>query len=36
VASKLTERASENTRKMLDGLLRQLGYTTITVTFAAP
>jgi hypothetical protein len=36
VASKLTERASENTRKMLDGLLRQLGYTTVTVTFAAP
>jgi hypothetical protein len=36
VASKLTERASENTRKMLDGLLRQLGYTTVTVTFANP
>lgn len=33
--SGLTERAQENTRKMLAGLLRSLGYTTITVTFAA-
>ncbi len=35
-SSKLAERAEENTRKMLDGLLGQLGYTTVTVTFAAP
>lgn len=35
-ASKLAERAQENTRKMLEGLLRQLGYTTVTVTFSAP
>jgi Protein of unknown function (DUF4230) len=33
--SGLTERAQENTRKMLEGLLRSLGYTTVTVTFAA-
>jgi hypothetical protein len=36
VASRLTERAGENTRKMLDGLLRRLGYTTVTITYAAP
>jgi hypothetical protein len=35
-SSKLAERAEENTRKMLDGLLGSLGYTTVTVTFAAP
>jgi hypothetical protein len=34
--SELTQRAEENTRKMLDGMLRSLGYTSITVTFAAP
>ena len=32
--SGLTARAQENTRKMLDGLLRSLGYTTVTITFA--
>lgn len=36
VDSGLRDRAQENTRKMLDGMLRSLGYTTITVTFAAP
>lgn len=35
-SSGLPERARENTRKMLDGMLRSLGYTSITVTFAAP
>jgi Protein of unknown function (DUF4230) len=34
--SGLLERAQENTRKMLDSMLRSLGYTTITVVFAAP
>jgi hypothetical protein len=29
----LVKRAEENTRKMLEGLLRSLGYTTVTVTF---
>jgi hypothetical protein len=33
--SGLAERAQENTRKMLEGLLRSLGYTTVTVSFAA-
>jgi hypothetical protein len=33
VSSKLAERAQENTRKMLQGLLGRLGYTTVTVTF---
>jgi hypothetical protein len=33
--SGLRERAQENTRKMLEGLLRSLGYTTVTVTFPA-
>jgi hypothetical protein len=33
--SGLTERAQENTRKMLEGLMRSLGYTTVTITFAA-
>jgi hypothetical protein len=32
----LTDRAQDNTRKMLDGMLRSLGYTTITIVFAAP
>ena len=36
VTSKLTERAQENTRKMLGGLLGQLGYTSVTVTYHAP
>jgi hypothetical protein len=34
--SGLRERAQENTKKMLEGLLRSLGYTTVTVTFAQP
>lgn len=34
--SGLAERAQENTRKMLDSMLRSLGYSSITVTFAAP
>ncbi len=34
--SGLTDRAQENTRKMLDSMLRSLGYTTISVVFAAP
>jgi hypothetical protein len=33
--SGLAERAQENTRKMLLGLLRSLGYTSVTVTFTA-
>ena len=33
--SGLRERAQENTRKMLEGLLRSLGYTTVTVVFPA-
>jgi hypothetical protein len=32
--SGLVERAQENTRKMIEGLLRSLGYTTVTVSFA--
>jgi hypothetical protein len=34
--SELPQRAQENTRKMLEGMLRALGYTSITITFAAP
>jgi len=34
-ASGLPERAQENTRKMLDGMLKALGFTTVTITFAA-
>lgn len=34
--SGLVERARENTRKMLEGLLRSLGYTSVTVTYATP
>ena len=30
------QRAEENTRKMLEGLLRSLGYTIVTVTYTAP
>jgi hypothetical protein len=33
--SGLTERAEENTRKMLEGLLRSLGFTTVKVTFTS-
>jgi hypothetical protein len=35
-ASELTGRAQENTEKMLRGMLTSLGYTTVTITFAAP
>jgi hypothetical protein len=35
-ASGLAEQARDNTRKMLEGLLRSLGYATVTVEFAAP
>ncbi|MEH1015283.1 DUF4230 domain-containing protein [Micromonospora sp. CPCC 206060] len=34
--SGLAERARENTRKMLEGLLRSLGYQTVTITYTAP
>ncbi|MFI6241708.1 DUF4230 domain-containing protein [Micromonospora sp. NPDC050795] len=34
--SGLSARAEENTRKMLEGLLRSLGYQQITVTYVAP
>jgi hypothetical protein len=34
--SGLAQKAEENTRKMLDGMLRSLGYTTVVVTFTAP
>jgi hypothetical protein len=35
-ASTLNERAKENTKKMLEGLLRSLGYQTITIAYKAP
>lgn len=34
--SGIIERAEENTRNMLVGMLRSLGYTTVTVTFEEP
>jgi hypothetical protein len=34
-SSGLAQRAEENTRKMLEGMLHSLGYTTVTVTFAS-
>jgi hypothetical protein len=34
--TELLQRAQENTRKMLEGLLRSLGYQKVTVTFATP
>jgi hypothetical protein len=34
--SGLAQRAQDNTRKMLEGLLRSLGFATVTVTFASP
>ena len=34
--SGLAERAQENTRKMLEGLLRSLGYEKVTITYTAP
>jgi hypothetical protein len=35
-ASGLRQRAEDNTRKMLEGLLRSLGYTSISVKYQAP
>jgi hypothetical protein len=35
-ASGLSDRARINTQKMLEGLLRTLGYTSVTVTYATP
>ncbi|MET8147306.1 DUF4230 domain-containing protein [Actinoplanes sp. NPDC049668] len=35
-ASGLDQRARDNTTKMLEGLLKSLGYTSVTVTFASP
>ncbi|HEY8473273.1 MAG TPA: DUF4230 domain-containing protein [Natronosporangium sp.] len=35
-ASGLLERAEENTRKLLEGMLGSLGFETVTVTFQAP
>jgi len=34
--SELPQRAQENTRKMLESMLRALGYTSITITFPSP
>jgi hypothetical protein len=34
--SELQQRAEDNTRKMLEGMLRSLGYTSITIKYAAP
>jgi hypothetical protein len=34
--SGLAQKAQDNTRKMLEGMLHSLGYTTVTVTFASP
>lgn len=34
--SGLADRAQENTRKMLEGLLRSLGYEKVTITYTAP
>jgi Protein of unknown function (DUF4230) len=34
--TELLQRAQENTRKMLEGLLRSLGYQKVTITFATP
>ncbi|MFJ6198757.1 DUF4230 domain-containing protein [Micromonospora sp. NPDC092111] len=34
--SGLTQRAEENTRKMLEGLLHSLGYEKVTITYTAP
>jgi hypothetical protein len=36
VESGLRERAEENTRKLLEGMLGSLGFATVTVTFQAP
>jgi hypothetical protein len=34
--TELLQRAEENTRKMLEGLLRSLGYQKVTISFDAP
>jgi Protein of unknown function (DUF4230) len=34
--SGLTERAQENTRKMLEGMLKSLGYRTVTIAYESP
>lgn len=34
--SGLAERSQENTRKMLEGMIRSFGYTTVNITFGAP
>ena len=34
--TELTSRAEKNTKAMLDGLFRSLGFTTVTVTFTSP
>jgi hypothetical protein len=34
--SGIIERAEQNTRSMLVGMLRSLGYTSVTVTFEQP
>ncbi len=34
--SELQQRAEANTQKMLEGMLRSLGYTSVTITFAKP
>jgi hypothetical protein len=36
LASGLAERAEENTRKLLQGMLRSLGFETVSVTFVSP
>ena len=35
-SSGLAERAQQNTRKMLEGMIRSFGYTTVNITFGAP
>ncbi|NJC72863.1 DUF4230 domain-containing protein [Planosporangium thailandense] len=35
-SSELPQRAEDNTRRMLEGMLRSLGYTSITVDYATP
>jgi hypothetical protein len=35
-SSELQQRAEDNTRKMLEGMLRSLGYTSVTIRYATP
>jgi hypothetical protein len=35
-SSELQQRAEDNTRKMLEGMLRSLGYTSVKINYAAP